>query len=431
MSSNNNQKYTWVKGQLPPKIDSHSIIKHRIVNDYLRNYIKTLMAQPQIPRLKMTIIDGFAGGGHYLSDGDRYLEGSPLIMMKAIKDARQFLNIDREKERILDVDFYFNDLDISCIEYLRELIVLYAGGDEIEQSDLLRVNYSAENFTLFATRLINKFVADNQMGRYIFVLDQYNYMDVPFNIIKQIFKFLPKSEVILTFNVGALTTFLSDCPSSRKPLQEIGLDKYLPWDVLQSLREQDKKQWRTLIQTCLAQGMREESQVAYMTPFFVRPNNSSPWDYWLVHLSNHYRAHDVMKKLHWLHGNKFGHQLSPGYFTYGYSAKDGLLVSGSSLFEFNNREQCVEGIAEHIDKTLFELRGPVTIGKLLQNNIVNSAGDESHFQDSFQLLHQEKQIVVMSANGKKRRVSKRYRPDDIVRSTPRQLRLDFVDKRTT
>ncbi|MDL2260550.1 three-Cys-motif partner protein TcmP [Deltaproteobacteria bacterium OttesenSCG-928-K17] len=377
----------------------------------------------------MTVVDGFAGGGHYRTDGGEYLEGSPVIILKAIKAAREFINIDREKERALDVDFYFNDFDRNCIEYLRDLINLYAGSGEIDLPDALKVNYSAENFASFATNRISRFASINQNGRYIFILDQYNYMDIPFGLIKNIFQLLPKAEVILTFNVGALTTFLSDCPSSRKPMQEIGLDKYLPWDLLQSLREHDKKEWRTLIQACLAQGMQQESRVSYMTPFFVRPNNSSPWDYWLVHLSNHYRAHDVMKKLHWLHGNKFGHQLSPGYFTYGYSAKDGHLATGANLFEFNNREYCVAGIAEHIDKKLYELGEPIAVGKLLQDTIVNSAGDESHFQDSFQLLHQEKQIVIVGANGKKRRVSKRYHLTDIVRSVPRQLRLDFGDKK--
>jgi len=352
MKSDNNQKYTWCSDKLPPKIDHHSVIKHRIVNDYLENYVKTLMSNVIIPKLKLTIVDGFAGGGQYRDANNSFVPGSPIVILQAIKAARSIINRELDKPREVEVDYYFNDINKDNIDYLRTIIKEYSLAGEIDMVDIPRISYSIEDFKIFAPKIINHFKSHYQNRRFIFILDQYNYNNVSFSIVKEIFLCLPKSEVILTFNVGSLETFLSDGPPSRKPMQEIGLESYIPWNDLKELRstEKDRKHLRAISQSSLANGIRLESRAEYMTPFFVRPNNNNPWDYWLIHLSNHFKAHDVMKKLHWMHGNRFGHQLSPGYFSYGYSAKDGLLYNGSGLFEFDNRNICVEGIVEYIDR---------------------------------------------------------------------------------
>ena len=51
-----------------------------------------------------------------------------------------------------------------------------------------------------------------------------------------------------------------------------------------------------------------------------------------MHLSNNYKARDVMMEIHWGKSNQFTHYLEPDMFTLGYSAsKDGEVTSQDAL----------------------------------------------------------------------------------------------------
>ena len=61
--SKKGDKYEWIVGYPPPPIDPHSLVKHKIIGRYLECYIKVLMGNPRIDSLKISVVDGFAGGG--------------------------------------------------------------------------------------------------------------------------------------------------------------------------------------------------------------------------------------------------------------------------------------------------------------------------------------------------------------------------------
>jgi hypothetical protein len=63
------------------------------------------------------------------------------------------------------------------------------------------------------------------------------------------------------------------------------------------------------MQRQLAKGIIEGSGAKYSTIFYITPAGSSSFTYWLVHLSNVYRAQDVMIELHWALANNFSHFL--------------------------------------------------------------------------------------------------------------------------
>ena len=44
----------------------------------------------------------------------------------------------------------------------------------------------------------------------------------------------------------------------------------------------------------------------HFTPFFIR-NRGGHGDYWLIHMSQHHRARDVMTEVHWANNNYFIH----------------------------------------------------------------------------------------------------------------------------
>ena len=104
---------------------------------------------------------------------------------------------------------------------------------------------------------------------------------------------LKGAEIIMTFNVDNLITYISDRAENRKALENIGLDAYIPWQQIKQIKAE--REWRQVLQRCLAHGIKQETGAKYMTLFFVKPHGTNTWGYWLIHLSNTYRAHAVMK----------------------------------------------------------------------------------------------------------------------------------------
>ena len=102
--------YNWKNG--PDVIQQHSIAKHRILESYLAAYFQTLVSSPNQDVLKLTLVDGFAGGGLYTHNDTRELvKGSPLICLNATKEADFLINKDRRKPVKLDVSYFFVEAD--------------------------------------------------------------------------------------------------------------------------------------------------------------------------------------------------------------------------------------------------------------------------------------------------------------------------------
>jgi three-Cys-motif partner protein len=412
-------KYLWRIGSPPPRLDQHSAVKHRIIESYVRDYISTLMAPAHIPRLQLTLVDGFSGGGAYLDeDGQGLVDGSPALMLRAVREARMSLNLGREKLRDLSVDFEFIDIIPDTTKHLEHWIRGRADEGLIDQTDLARTRVRCGKFLNELPRLIAD-VKRRKMGeRAIFVLDQYAYDQLPMHDIATIMQSMKGSEVILNFNVGSLITFLSDRAANRLPMERVGLDQYIPWERLKYLKL--NSQWRQLLQRDIAYGIRQEAGAKFATIFFVRPSRANPWDYWLIHLSNHYKAHEVMKNLHWKNATYFGHELAPGIFTHGYIANDDAAYTQQGGFDFGAqaREECVDGIREHLGGLLFNDANPVCLGDVIQSLATRSPGSTEHFMAAAAQLHRSQDIVIADKNGRVLRPSKGYRMDSVIEANP-------------
>ena len=58
--------YQWPADGKPAVIQQHSVAKHDVLRAYLIDYIQTLVVSPQQDQLRLTVVDGFAGGGIYV-----------------------------------------------------------------------------------------------------------------------------------------------------------------------------------------------------------------------------------------------------------------------------------------------------------------------------------------------------------------------------
>ncbi len=410
-------KYFWKIGSPLPILDRHSQTKHSIVEEYVRRYILTLMAPANIPELRLSIIDGFCGGGCYESEDGGIAEGSPLLMMRAVREARMFINQERRIRRNVNVEYFFIDILPDTTEYLRYWLNAKHEENAIDLADYKQTEIITNDFLKSLPYLIQK-VQQRKMGEHaLFVLDQYSYKDIPLPEIAGILSNLKGAEVIMTFNVDNLTTYLSDRAANRKSVENIGLDKYIPWANLNLLKVTQKQEWRQTLQRHLAHGIKTETGAKFMTLFFVKPHGLSTWGYWLIHLSNEYRAHAVMKSLHWEHATEFGHELEPGIFVLGYNANKDSDYTGQQTFEFagtGSKDACINGVREHFGKTIFQLGQPTRLGDLFQNCVTNSTAAETHLMEAARQLHAQKNVIIVSKDGTVRRANKTYSLSDVI-----------------
>ena len=106
--------YDWGNG--PAELDPHSVTKHDVLAGYIRRYLeqRTLNARGR-ERLKITLVDGFCGGGLYKIRGnDKLVHGSPLRMLAAVEEARVLINQARTKPIELDAQYVFIDKDAKA-----------------------------------------------------------------------------------------------------------------------------------------------------------------------------------------------------------------------------------------------------------------------------------------------------------------------------
>jgi three-Cys-motif partner protein len=210
--------YDWTDG--PAKLEQHSVVKHDLLRTYLAEYFLTLVSSHLQEELRLTIVDGFAGGGLYYhaTSGDLML-GSPFICLEATKEADALVNLNRAKKVAFNVDFVFVERDAKAANYLERALREREFGPRFGKDILLLQG----DFNTHADRILENIKKKTpRSGRAIFVLDQYGYKQVPMALLARIFEQLPRAEVILTFNVDSFSSYATD-KGANSPLEEIGL----------------------------------------------------------------------------------------------------------------------------------------------------------------------------------------------------------------
>ena len=96
--------HSWEKGKIPI-IESHSLVKHRIFKEYIEKYLRVVSKMGfRRSHLPLTLIDGFAGGGEFVTENNKIRLGSPFILMKAVSQIKKEI-LANSSSFNLDVDF--------------------------------------------------------------------------------------------------------------------------------------------------------------------------------------------------------------------------------------------------------------------------------------------------------------------------------------
>jgi three-Cys-motif partner protein len=307
------EHHDWTIGKEPPEIRPHSLAKHRVFKAYLERYVSVLTANVRQQQLRLTLIDGFAGGGRYLdSRTNEERPGSPLIMLEAMAVAADQAQELRSKPFDLDVQYIFVEKNPETLDYLRQVLA------ESKYAPLLgdRIQLIQGEFTEHISDITGFVKKHGRAGRAIFTLDQFGYRDVPLPAIRDILATLGNAEVILTFATDFLIDYLSESEQTQRILENVGIA--IPSRTIKTAKEE--RDWRRTIQFALHREIPARTEAKFYTPFFIRSEDSHR-DFWLIHLSGHFRARDVMVGLHWKESTSFAHYGRSGLRMLGYDQR--------------------------------------------------------------------------------------------------------------
>lgn len=412
-------QYTWKHGL--EAIAQHSIAKHRILQAYLSEYFKVLMGGRR-DEFKLTLVDGFAGGGRYFHEDTRVpVRGSPLILLDVAKEAEFQVNRERTHPVRFDLSYFFIEARKEAYQHL--LKVLDEEGHSGRLEDDIFVRHA--NF-LDQARPIIQFIAKKspRNGRSIFVLDQFGYNAVPTTIIREILDTLPGAEVILTFGVDSLLNFANETILANG-LSKLGMPALLAGKSIRDIKQSDRD-WRLFIQSTLYQSLVRSCGAKHFTPFFIR-NKHGHGDYWLIHLSQHHKARDVMTNVHWQNHNHFIHYAGAGLDMFnmlGYDPRFDHDHLGQGLlgFEFDipAREKSVGALMEQIPKIIYAHDDGLTYESLYVSTCNESPATSEIYQDALSQLIAHGAAAVVGPGGEHRRSARQIKPTDRIIPPPQR-----------
>lgn len=415
--------YSWKSG--PDEIQQHSIAKHKILQSYLSAYFQTLVGSGQ-PRdeFKLTLVDGFAGGGlYYHADTRELVKGSPFILLNAEREAEFEINRTRTKPVRLDISHFFIEANRHAHLHLRKVLEEEGHGFRIGKNIFVRHGLFQEEAAAII-EFIKKKTPRN--GRSIFILDQFGYTAVPKSLINTILSSLPSAEIILTFGVDSLLNY-ADERNFQYGLKQIEIPNCLGDRTFSEIKQSDRD-WRLFIQSALYKELVTDCGAQHYTPFFIR-NRKGHGDYWLLHLSQHHKARDVMTAVHWKNQNDFIHYAGAGLDMFnmiGYDPTydDEHKGQGRLGFEFDDlaRSRSVAALKEQIPEIVYGTNDGMTYERLYADTCNLSPAYSAIYQQALFELSAGGILRIVGKDGSLRRSAARIGPSDLI-SQPNQRRL--------
>lgn len=420
-------QYTWKNG--PEAIQQHSIAKHRILQTYLAKYFQTLVGNRPRDEFKLTLVDGFAGGGLYFHKDTRAIvRGSPFICLDAEREAAYEINKDRKKPVRLDITHIFVEAAKAAYNHLDDALRKEGYANRIGSSIQLRRGAFEDEVDSIIDFIAKKSPIN---GRSIFILDQFGYNAISTKIMHKILSTLKGSEIILTFAVDSLFNYANE-KNLESSLNQIHVPNIFRDQPISEIKKSDRN-WRLFVQSSLYNALVGECKAKHYTPFFIR-NESGHGDYWLIHLSQHQRARSVMTDVHWSHQNYFVHYGGAGLDMFnmvGYDPQFDNDFLGQNILDFGfDREAAQASVAkmmEQIPRLITEKHIGMTFGQFYESTCNQSPASLAIYQESMgKLIGYGEFDVVDEANVRRTKANQIKMTDRIVK--PSQDNIFFLLK---
>lgn len=411
--------FRWLPGQPPPQIASHSHAKLNLLARYLDKYFDTVVVNPALDKISISFVDGFSGGGRYLRlDEER--PGSPFVLLEAVKSATKRLNANRQKPLVIDAHFYFIDSSSNTLAYLEAELKASGFGQELRDG---RIQLLKGRFESLYRELIDTIRERHRAGRSVFVLDQKGWNAVQFRTIRNILHDLGRSEVLLTFAVDWLMTYLNESDEFRKAMTRLGIEGER---LRKYVEAKGTAGYQYVIPRLLLQDMRQATGAPFFTPFFLR-SKSANRDLWIIHLSKIVTARNVMVSSHWDVGNSSLHRGRAGLDMLGF---DPHWEEGTAFdfgFDAHANTQISDAITTALPYKVEEMqrRSIPTVSEFLEQIANDTAATKAQIDTALSLLHSEKQIDILNQAGNRKRIGSRIQANDYLRLSEQPMFAGF------
>lgn len=410
------KEYGWEGGNVPI-IGEHSLAKHRILREYVQKYIEILTRNPRIERLKLTLVDGFAGGGIYQRSGQSALHfGSPAILIEATAAAQVEVNKVRHKPVTILPTYVFVDKNPTNIAVLEETLRkhVYPAHPGVAPTILTGV------FEDKLAAIVDSIKQDGRAHRAIFLLDQYGYTAVPLSSLQLIFRELPKAEVFLTLAVGWIAAYLRDAASAREVVRNsLGVRAEATEDEIEErlLGGDGSDVKLRIVQKVLHDSFVKQSGAKYATPFFI-VSRESHRPYWFLHLANSSKANDVVKELHWTIQNHFSHYGDAGLGMLGFDPYREP-VPGQLSFAFDSiaKQRTEQSLLQQLPDRIGSYAAGVQFSDLFGAVTNETPATKEMLRAVLTMLCREGELSKYGGSGEQRRSETPVRDDDVVTLT--------------
>ena len=409
--------FRWLPGQPPPTIASHSHAKLNLLARYLDRYFDTVVVNPAMDKISITLVDGFSGGGQYLRHGEARA-GSPFVLLDAVQSATERHNSKRQKPLFIDAHFYFIDANKNALGYLRAELEK-RGFDQSIRDGRIELIHGA--FESVYKKILGAIRERHRAGRSVFVLDQKGWNAVQFQTIKSILEELPRSEVLLTFAVDWLMSYLNESDEFGKAMIRLGIEgarlrKYVEAKGIEG--------YQFVIPRLLLQDIRHATGAPFFTPFFLRSQRAKR-DLWIVHLSKIVTARNVMVSSHWEIGNSSLHRGDAGLDMLGFDPhwEEGVAFD----FEFDARasfrmsEAMISSLPYKVEE--MQRKSIPRVSEFLEQIANDTAATKAQIDAALSFLHSERHIDLLNQTGSRKRTGSRVDPNDFVRISQQPMFL--------
>jgi three-Cys-motif partner protein len=355
-----------LKDSAPEKWEyrEHTRVKHILLEKYLVAWIPILGKY----NTRACYFDGFAGRGEYIDEEtDNVIQvGSPLIALRVA---------DRLSKHFGKVICFFIEKDKDNFKNLEE--VLEREKPSIKNWHKIEVIKQNDEFANVASGIFQYLEEEkNTLVPSFFFLDPFGFSGIPFSIIEKIL-FNPKTEVFFTFMVRDIARFirLRELEDTFNGL--FGTDKW------KGTIESSQKPEIALINLYREQ-LHNVANVKYSWPFRVCTSERVHTLYYLLHVTNHYKGHSIMK------GIMFN-QSGQGNFAY-LGPQDITARSQMKMFDVNS----VEDLKEYL---LDRFKGQTTSYNEIQEKVCipwysEPPYIEHHYRQALKQLERDSKITI-------------------------------------
>lgn len=253
------------------KYQEHTRVKHILLEKYLAAWIPILASRnPNI-----CYFDGFAGRGEY-DDGT---PGSPIIALKTADGLAQHYDkmscffIERDSDNFSNLQRVL-DREKPNVRNWGEKIEVFKENKEF-------ANVIDEIFRFLKGR--NSILVPS-----FFFVDPFGFSGIPFEIIKKILS-NPRTEVFFTFMVREITRFIEN--HELKNTLTTLFDTAEWKEIIDSPNRE-----QALIELYRKQ-LHEIARAKYSWSFRVSESERFKTLYYLVHVTNNFKGHDIMKTI--------------------------------------------------------------------------------------------------------------------------------------